>query len=95
MTDKNQNEGFVIGDEIEPDESRTPAEFAREELLTIEQVAHELNCSAIQVREWIASGMLTPIAEGSVERIKRSELRRLGDPQQRAARKFEKEHDSE
>lgn len=83
---------IVLGDEIEPDESRTPAEFAREELMTLEQVAHRMNCSAVQVREWIASGMLSPIRDGSIERVKRSEVNRIGNPDDGAAKAFEKEH---
>jgi excisionase family DNA binding protein len=93
MAQQNSSDEFVTGDEIEPDESRTPAEFAREELLTPEQIALQMGVSALRVREWIDSGLLTPIRDGSVERIKRSELHRVGNPDDKAARNFEKEHD--
>ena len=72
--------GIVTGDEIEPDESRMPAEFAREEYLTVEQVAKACGCSTVQVREWLASGLLSAQRSGSIERIKRSELNRLRNP---------------
>ncbi len=94
MADQNSTEEFVTGDEIEPDESRTPTEFAREELLTPEQIALQMGIPATRVREWIDSGLLTPIRDGSVERIKRSELRRVGNPDDEASDNFEKEHDS-
>jgi excisionase family DNA binding protein len=90
--DPTKNLNVVLGDEIEPDESRTPAEFADEEMLTLEQVAHRMGCSATRVREWIASGMLTPVAEGSVERIRRSEVERIGNPDDQASREFEQDH---
>ena len=82
---------YVIGDSIEPDESRTPEEFATDESLTFEQVAKTLGCSTIQVRNWVHSGMLTAEAAGSIERIRRSELSRVGDPDERAAQAFERE----
>jgi excisionase family DNA binding protein len=94
MAEQNTDEIFVTGDDIEPDESRTPTEFAREELLTPEQIALQMGVSAVRVREWIDSGLLTPIRDGSIERIKRSELNRIGNPDDKAARKFEKEHES-
>ncbi|HEX8834373.1 MAG TPA: helix-turn-helix domain-containing protein [Abditibacteriaceae bacterium] len=87
-----QDTQFVQGDGIEPDESRTPAEFADDELLTFEQVALRMNCSATQVREWVSSGLLTPIPGGSIERIRRSELERVGNPTEEAADSFEDEH---
>jgi excisionase family DNA binding protein len=93
MADQNDTEEFVTGDEIEPDESRTPTEFAREELLTPEQIALQMGVAATRVREWIDSGLLTPIRDGSVERIKRSELRRVGNPDDAASDNFAKEHD--
>lgn len=83
---------IVLGDEIEPDESRTHAEFADDELMTPEQVAHRFHCSAIQVREWISTGMLTPVRDGSIERIRRSEVERIGNPDDEAAKAFEGEH---
>ncbi len=94
MAQDNSSEEFVTGDEIEPDESRTPTEFATEELLTPEQIALQMGIPATRVREWIDSGLLTPIRDGSVERIKRSELRRVGNPDDKASDNFEKEHDS-
>lgn len=96
MADASENapENIVTGDDIEPDESRTPVEFARDEMLTVEQVARQMNCSTVQVREWIAAGMLTPVADGSIQRVKRSELNRIGNPDDGAAREFEKEHDN-
>lgn len=93
MADQNSNEEFVTGDEIEPDESRTPTEFATEELLTPEQIALQMGVPATRVREWIDSGLLTPIRDGSVERIKRSELSRVGNPDDKASDNFEKEHE--
>ncbi len=94
MADQNSTDEFVTGDEIEPDESRTPTEFAREEFLTPEQIALQMGVPATRVREWIDSGLLTPIRDGSVERIKRSELHRVGNPDDEASREFEKEHES-
>ncbi len=91
-TEQHQTEEIVTGDGIEPDESRTPLEFAHDELLTIEQVARQMNCSTIEVRDWIASGMLTPIADGSIQRIRRGELNRIGNPDDGAAREFERDH---
>ena len=89
-----QNEDdLVTGDEIEPDESQTPVEFAREEWLTIDQVARHFEVPAVRVREWIAAGMLTPELHGSIERIKRSEMRRIGNPDEDAAKEFEKDHE--
>jgi excisionase family DNA binding protein len=84
------NENIVTGDGIEPDESRTPAEFADDELLTVEQVAREMNCSAITVRDWIAQGMIRveTTLDGSGERLKRSELQRIGNPEDKAAAAF-------
>ncbi len=93
MADQNSTEEFVTGDEIEPDESQTPTEFVGEELLTPEQIAHRMGIPAARVREWIDSGLLTPIRDGSVERIKRSELNRVGNPDDKASRNFEKEHE--
>ena len=90
MADETSN--IVTGDEIEPDESHTPTEFARGEELTIEQAAQHLGYSTLQIRDWITSGMLTPIPDGSIQRLKKSELNRIGDPDESAARKFEKEH---
>lgn len=85
MTD----EKIVLGDEIEPDESRTPQEFARDEMLTIEQVALRLNCSATQVRDWISAGQLQAHNEGSIERVSRREVDRIGNPDDKAAQAFE------
>jgi hypothetical protein len=82
-------------DILQPDESRTPTEFADEEWLSLEQVALRMNCSATQVREWIASGQLTPEANGSIERVRRSEIERLGSPTESAADAFEKQHADE
>ncbi len=47
----------------------------------------------MRVREWIAEGILTPQYFGSVERIQRSELDRVGNPDQNGAREFEKDHE--
>jgi hypothetical protein len=91
---KKPEEEIVAGDEIEPDESQTPVEFAREEWLTIDQVAGHFGVPAVRVREWIAEGILTPQLHGSIERIKRSELHRIGNPDDDAAREFEKDHRS-
>ena len=85
-------ENYVTGDNIEPDESRTPAEFAREEWMTVAQVAKHFGVPAARVREWIASGLLTAEPSGCVERIKRSEINRIGNPDEGAAKEFEKEH---
>ena len=96
MADKQkQTEETVTGAGIEPDESRTPLEFAHDELLTLEQVAKQMTCSAAQVRDWIASGMLTPVADGSIQRIRRGELNRIGNPDDGAARAFERDHRDE
>lgn len=84
-----QDPNIVLGDEIEPDESRTPQEFADDEMLTIEQVAIRLNCSATQVREWISSGQLQAKNEGSIERVSRREVDRIGNPDDKAAQAFE------
>jgi excisionase family DNA binding protein len=94
MAQDNSSEEFVTGDEIEPDESRTPTEFSREELLTPEQIALQMGVPATRVREWIDSGLLTPVRDGSVERVKRSELHRVGNPDDKASGNFEKEHES-
>lgn len=90
MVDDTQN--FVTGENIEPDESRTPTEFANDEWMTIEQVAKRFGCSALRVREWIASGLLTPEPSGSIERIHRSEVNKIGNPDEGAAKAFEKAH---
>jgi len=87
-----QNETVVTGDSIEPDESRTPTEFAHEEWMSVDQVARHFGVPATRVREWIASGMLTPEPYGSIERIKRSEVRKIGNPDDGAAKAFEKDH---
>ena len=79
-------------DILEPDESRTPTEFAEEEWLSLDQVAHRMNCSATRVREWVANGQLTPERNGSVERVRRSEVERLGNPTNAAADEFENQH---
>lgn len=92
MAEENTLTGFVEGDSLELDESRTPLEFADEELLTIEQAAKYLGCPASKIREWLSSGQLTAIPAGSIERIARSELQRIGDPDETGAREFEKEH---
>lgn len=83
---------YVAAEDIEPDESQTPAEFADEEWLTLDQVAAHYGCSVVQVREYIAQGLLTPIPAGSIERIARSEIERLGDPTAQGAREFEADH---
>ena len=85
---------FVLGDNIEPDESRTPQEFAQDEWLSVDQVAHRMGVSATQVREWVDGGQLTPQSLGSVEKVKRSEVDRLGNPSDGAALEFENEHAS-
>ena len=91
-----EQENVVLGDNIEPDESRTPAEFADEEMLTIEQVAIRLGCSATQVREWISSGQLQAVPDGSVERVRRTDVDKIGNPDDSAAKNFEdNEVDSE
>jgi hypothetical protein len=82
----------VAGENIEPDESQTPAEFAGEEWMTLDQVAAHYGCSVVQVREYIEQGQLTPVAAGSIQRIARSEVERLGDPTAQGAREFEAEH---
>lgn len=84
-------ENIVTGEGIEPDESRTPTEFAEDELLTVEQVARAMNCSAITVRDWISQGLIQVenTLDGSGERIKRSELHRIGNPEDKAAQAFE------
>jgi excisionase family DNA binding protein len=81
-------------DALEPDESRTPAEFAEEEWLTVEQAARRLNCPAAQVRDWIAGGQLTAEATGSIERVRRTEIDRLGNPTHSGAVEFENRHQS-
>ncbi len=88
MTDEN----IVLGDEIEPDESRTPQEFARDEMLTIEQAAIRVGCPAARIREWISSGQLQTQSEGSIQRISRRELDRLGNPDDKAAQAFERKN---
>ncbi|MDQ3814554.1 MAG: helix-turn-helix domain-containing protein [Armatimonadota bacterium] len=87
-----QNQNTVTGDNIEPDESRTPTEFARDEWMTVEQVAKHFGVPAARVREWIAAGMLTPEPSGSIQRIRRSELNKIGNPDEGAAKEFEKDH---
>ena len=87
-----ENQDIVTGEDIEPDESRTPTEFAQNEWMTVEQVAKQMGCSATRVREWVASGMLTAEPFGSIERIKRSEVNRIGNPDDGAAKEFEKDH---
>jgi len=92
--DAAQQEEFVVGDSIEPDESRTPQEFARDEWLTLDQVAHRMGVPATQVRDWVNNGQLTSETFGSIEKYKRSEVDRLGNPNEGAAQEFEKEHNS-
>ena len=82
----------VEGDETEPDASRTPEEFADEEMMTVEQAANFLQVPATRVRGFIEDGTLATHAEGSVERIKRSEVNRIGNPDDGAAKEFEKDH---
>lgn len=88
----NEDLPIVEGDEIEPDESHTPTEFSGDEELTLEQAAQHAGCSALQIRDWIASGMLTPIADGSIERVSKRQLERVGDPNESGAQNFEREH---
>jgi excisionase family DNA binding protein len=90
---KKPEEEVVTGDEIEPDESRTPVQFAREEWLTVDQAARHFGVPTVRVRAWIAAGMLTPELHGSIERIKRSELHKIGNPDDDAAKEFEKDHE--
>ena len=87
-------DNIVTGEDIEPDESRTPTEFANHEWLTIEQVARRFDVPAARVREWIANGMLTPEPGGSIERVRRSEVNKIGNPDTGAAKAFEKAHDT-
>ncbi|MBV9868251.1 MAG: helix-turn-helix domain-containing protein [Abitibacteriaceae bacterium] len=89
---ENPTDNIVTGEDIEPDESRTPTEFASGEWMSLEQVAKHFGCSAIQVRDWVASGMLTPEPFGSTERVRRSEVMKIGNPDAGAAKEFEKEH---
>lgn len=84
--------GIVEGDEAEADESRTPPQFADEELFTVEQAAMYSNVPATTVRDWIETGMLAAQAQGSIQRVRRSDLERLGNPDQSAAQQFEAEH---
>lgn len=92
--DAEQQDEFVVGDSIEPDESRTPQEFARDEWLTLDQVAHRMGVSAPQVRDWVNGGQLNPQTFGSIDKVKRSEVDRLGNPNDGAAQEFEKEHNA-
>ena len=78
----------------EPRDSHTQTDFTDEEWMTIDQVAEHFGCPASRVREWIANGVLTPQASGSIERIQRSELDRVGNVDQAAAQEFEKDHGS-
>ena len=87
-----ENDNVVAGGEIAPQDQHTQAGFADEEWMTIEQVAEHFGCSAVRVREWITSGMLTPQPFGSIERIKRSEVELIGNPDEGAAEAFEKNH---
>ncbi|MDF2439913.1 MAG: hypothetical protein JWN98_897 [Abditibacteriota bacterium] len=88
----NQTSEFVTGDNIEPDESRTPVEFADEEWLSLDGVAKYFGVPATRVREWIAGGLLSTEPGGSIERIARSEIERIGNPDDVASREFESEH---
>ena len=88
------NDNIISGDSIEPRDMHTQTDFADDEWMTIDQVAEHFNCPAARVREWIASGVLTPQASGSIERIQRSELNRVGNPDEDGAQDFEKDHGS-
>jgi len=86
------NEDIVTGENIEPRDAHTQTDFADDEWMTIDQVAEHFHCPAARVREWIASGVLTTQASGSIERIQRRELSRVEDLDKDAAAQFEAEH---
>ncbi len=93
MATENVNtEGFVTGEDIEPDESRTPTEFADEEWMSLDQVANYFQVPATRVREWVSNGMFAVEPHGSIERIKRTDIERIGNPDDNAAQEFESDH---
>lgn len=92
MTEE-KNAEFVSGDNIEADESRTPIEFADEEWMTLDQVAKYFGVPATRVREWIDGGMFSTESGGSIERIARTEIERVGNPDDVATREFRRDHD--
>jgi hypothetical protein len=83
---------FVTGDNLEPDESRTPVEFAEEEWMSLDQVANYFQVAATRVREWVAGGIFQTEPHGSIERIRRSDIERIGNPDEVAAKEFEADH---
>ncbi|HVF10324.1 MAG TPA: helix-turn-helix domain-containing protein [Abditibacteriaceae bacterium] len=86
------DENIVSGEITGPEDAHTQTDFADDEWMTIDQAAEHFGCPAARVREWIASGVLTTQPSGSIERIKRSELGRVGNPDAGAAQEFEKDH---
>ena len=94
MKPQETNEEFVSGDNLEPDESRTPLEFADEEWMTLDAVAKYFGVPATRVREWVSGGMFSTEPGGSIERIARSEIERVGNPDDVASREYEIEHDT-
>jgi hypothetical protein len=85
------NEGRTTGETNEPQDAHAQTDFD-DEWMTIDQVAEHFGCPAARVREWIASGVLTPQPSGSIERIQRRELDRVGNLEQNAAAQFEEDH---
>lgn len=67
-------------------------EYTDDELVTIDEAAKIMNCPASRIREWISSGQLVAEPAGSIERVRRGELHRLGDPDKTGAKEFEKKH---
>lgn len=75
-----------------PTDAHPQSAFDDDEWLTIDQVASYLSCPPMRVREWIASGLLTAQPFGSIERIRKSELDAIGNPDDGAAAKFEQQN---
>jgi hypothetical protein len=95
MSDTTDNETSLLGDEGGPYVGHTALDDTEDDWMTQEQVARHLGVTAIRVREWIESGMLTPQVFGSIEKVRRSEVDTLGNPDDSAAEEFEKDHSAQ
>lgn len=76
------NENTSADQSDRPQDARTQTPFADNEWMTIDQVAEHFGVPAARVREWVAGGVLTTRASGSIELIQRSELNNLEKPDQ-------------
>jgi len=94
MARSNSSDDFMTAPAPRPQDDHTQADFAPDEWMTLEQVAEHFGVPAARVRQWIADGLLNTDYAGSVERVRRSELDHVGNPEAAAAARFEEEHAS-